>query len=105
CPARVNSSTPTGIMATRYSSVLISLGTPMVSWLMGTLHVRDLDVMRLHGAARQSTQFGVWWFGAWCLVVSCLVEAAARARLPHGIVADTFYNNTKVRSFQGGNPS
>src|SRR5262249_20515544 len=29
CPARVNSSAPTGIMATRYSSVLISLGTPI----------------------------------------------------------------------------
>src|SRR4051794_4015349 len=28
CPSRVSSSTPTGIMATRYSSVLISLGTP-----------------------------------------------------------------------------
>src|SRR5260370_36765164 len=27
-PARVSSSTPTGIMATRYSCVLISLGTP-----------------------------------------------------------------------------
>src|SRR5437762_5885633 len=30
CPARVNSSTPTGIIATRYSSVLISLGTPTI---------------------------------------------------------------------------
>src|SRR6266540_5298700 len=28
-PPRVSSSTPTGIMATRYSSVLISLGTPI----------------------------------------------------------------------------
>src|SRR4051794_2162333 len=33
-PARVSSSTPTGIIATRYSSALISFGTP-TTWLMG----------------------------------------------------------------------
>src|SRR5690348_3164124 len=30
CLARVSSSTPTGMRATRYSSVLISLGTPTI---------------------------------------------------------------------------
>src|SRR5581483_54647 len=30
CPPRVSSSTPTGVMATRYSSVLTSLGTPTI---------------------------------------------------------------------------
>ncbi len=34
CPARVNSSTPLGVMATRYSSDLISFGTPTI---MGNL--------------------------------------------------------------------
>ena len=33
CPARVSSSTPAGVMATRYSSGLISFGTPTI---MGT---------------------------------------------------------------------
>src|SRR5581483_1592465 len=35
CPARVNSSTPLGVMATRYSSDLISLGTPTIMGNLG----------------------------------------------------------------------